>query len=71
MKKLITSVIVAFGLFLSAFLTSSAMAGGYAIGITGASGTIDTSGNEKEGNTTGSDQEQTNTSMQEHLFHLA
>ena len=49
MKKLITSVIVALGLFLSAFLTSSAMAGSWAIGIVGGSGTIETDGSETEG----------------------
>ena len=40
---------MAFGLFLSAFVTSSAMAGGFAIGILGAGANFETSGNEKEG----------------------
>ena len=61
MKKLITSVIVALGLFLNAFVTSSAMAGGYAIGIIGATGKVDTSGSETEG---GGDQEKTETILQ-------
>ena len=49
MKKVIVSVLVAFGLFLSAFLTSSAMAGGYTIGIIAATGKVDTKGHEREG----------------------
>ena len=69
MKKLIASVIVALGLFLNAFVTSSAMAGGYAVGIIGATGKVDTSGSEQEGNTTGSDQEKTSTTHQEGLLY--
>ena len=49
MRKSITTVLVAFGLFLSVFLTSSAMAGGFAIGILGAVAEFTTTGNEKEG----------------------
>ena len=48
MKKIITSVLVALGLFLSAFVTSSAMAGNYAIGIIAATGKVDTSGSETD-----------------------
>ena len=48
-KKIITSVLVALGLFLSAFVTSSAMAGNYAIGIIAATGKVDTSGSETDG----------------------
>ena len=66
LKKIITSVLVALGLFLSAFVTSSAMAGGYAIGIIGATGTAETSGTETEG---GGDQEKTETSVQEGLLY--
>ena len=40
---------MAFGLFLSAFLTSSAMAGGFGIGIIGAGANFATTGHEKEG----------------------
>jgi len=61
LKKSLISVVVAFGLFLSAFVTSSAMAGSYAIGIIGATGKVDTSGSETEG--TG-DKEKT--SVEEH-----
>ena len=59
MKKLIASTIVALGLCLSAFLTSSAMAGSYAIGIIGASGKFDTTGSETDtgGSTSGSETE--------------
>ena len=60
---------VALGLFLSAFVTSSAMAGSYTIGIIGGSGTVDTSGSETEGNTTGSDQERTETTIQEAIIY--
>ncbi len=49
LKKAIISILVAFGLYLSAFITSSAMAGSYAIGIIGATGKVDTSGSETEG----------------------
>ena len=52
LKKPITSVLVAFGLFLSAFVTSSAMAGSYAIGIIGATGKVDTSGSEADSKAT-------------------
>ena len=45
------------------------MAGGYAIGIIGATGKVDTSGSEQEGNTTGSDQEKTSTTHQEGLLY--
>ena len=72
LKKAITSILVAFALFLSAFITSSAMAGGFAIGIIGATGKVDTSGSETEG--TGSadgkgtaDKEKNTTSVQESL----
>ena len=40
---------MAFGFFLSAFVTSSAMAGSYAIGIIAATGKVDTAGSETEG----------------------
>ena len=60
MRKLITSAIVAFGLFMSAFVTSSAMAGSYAIGITAATGKVDIKGSEKEG---GGDTETTETNL--------
>ena len=60
---------VALGLYLSAFVTSSAMAGSYTIGIIGGSGTVDTSGSETEGNTTGSDQERTETTIQEAIIY--
>ena len=66
MKKLITSVIVALGLFLSAFLTSSAMAGSYTIGIIGATGKIDTSGSETEG---GGDGEKTEATDQNDILY--
>ena len=39
---------MALGLFLSAFITSSAMAGNYAIAIIGATGTVDTRGSETD-----------------------
>ena len=48
LKKTITSAVVAIGFFLSTFVTSSAMAGSYAIGIIGATGKVDTSGSEKD-----------------------
>ena len=66
MKKLITTVIVAFGLFLSAFLTSSAMAGAYSIGIIAGSGKVDTKGSETEG---GGDLEKTETTYQEEILY--
>ena len=49
LKKLITSVLVAFGLFLSAFLTSSAMAGSFGIGAIGSGAHFGTTGNEIDG----------------------
>ena len=49
MKKTITSAVVALGFFLSTFVTSSAMAGSYAIGIIAATGKVDTKGSETEG----------------------
>ena len=48
MKKTITSVVVALGFFLSTFVTSSAMAGGFSVGIIAATGKVDTSGSEKD-----------------------
>ena len=60
---------MAFALFLSAFVTSSAMAGSYAIGIIGATGKIDTSGSEQEGSTTGSDKESNSTKILEDLHY--
>ena len=49
MKKSIATVLVAFGLFLSVFLTSSAMAGGFGVGIIGAGANFATTGSETEG----------------------
>ena len=49
LKKAITSIVVAFGLFLSAFITSSAMAGSYAVGIIAGAGSVETKGSETEG----------------------
>ena len=49
MKKLITSLIVAFGLFMSAFLTSSAMAGSFGFGLQGTYINVSATGSEKEG----------------------
>mgnify|MGYP000032336687 FL=1 len=66
LKKTITSVVVALGFFLSTFVTSSAMAGSYAIGIIGATGKVDTSGSETEG--TG-DKERTSATEQEGLLY--
>ena len=66
MKKTLISVLVAFGLFLSAFLTSSAMAGGYAIGIIAATGKVDTKGSETEG---GGDAEKTETTHQDDILY--
>jgi len=57
---------VALGFFLSAFVTSSAMAGSYAIGIIGATGKVDTSGSETEG---GGDAEVTNATEQEDILY--
>ena len=67
MKKLIASVIVAFGLFLSAFVTSSAMAGSYTVGIIAATGKVDTTGSETEG---GGDQEKTTTTITRKVFFM-
>ena len=66
LKKALASIVVAFGLFLSAFITSSAMAGSYAIGIIGATGKVDTSGSETEG---GGDKEKTSTTEQEGILY--
>ena len=66
LKKTITSITVALGLFLSTFVTSSAMAGSYAIGIIGATGKVDTSGSETEG--TG-DKEKTETTIQDDILY--
>ena len=66
LKKVLISILVAFGLFLSAFVTSSAMAGSYAIGIIGATGKVDTSGSETEG---GGDLETTSTTYQEAILY--
>ncbi len=66
LKKTITSVVVALGFFLSTFVTSSAMAGSYAIGIIGATGKVDTSGSETEG--TG-DKEVTSAAVSEGLLY--
>lgn len=63
LKKAITSILVAFALFLSAFITSSAMAGSYAIGIIGATGEIDTSGSEDD------DGEINTTSVQQNILY--
>ena len=66
LKKTITALLVALGLVLSLFVTSSAMAGGFAIGIIGASGTADTQGSETEG---GGDTEITTTTHQENILY--
>ncbi len=66
MKKTITSAVVAIGFFLSTFVTSSAMAGSYAIGIIAATGKVDTSGYETEG---GGDAEVTNATEQEDILY--
>ena len=68
-KKALTAIVVAFGLFLSAFITSSAMAGSYAIGIIGATGTAETKGYEQEGTTTGSDNEKNSTTIRDGLIY--
>ena len=68
MKKTITSVVVALGFFLSTFVTSSAMAGSYAIGIIGATGEIDTSGSETEKGV-GNDGEINTTSFQQNIVY--
>ena len=57
---------VAFGLFLNAFVTSSAMAGSYALGIIAATGKVDTKGSETEG---GGDAEKTETTFQEEILY--
>ena len=73
LKKTITSVLVAIGLFLSAFVTSSAMAGGFSVGIIAATGKVDTEGYEQEGNAAAgavtTDQEITNATMQEEILY--
>ena len=73
MKKIIISALVAFGLFLSAFITSSAMAGSYAVGIIAATGKANTKGSETEGvapsTAEGSDQERNTTSHQEDILY--
>ena len=69
LKKIITAVLVTFALFLSAFVTSSAMAGSYAIGIIGATGQAETKGHEQEGSTTGSDNERNSTTIKEGLLY--
>ena len=66
MKKAITSILVAFALFLSAFVTSSAMAGSYAVGIIAATGKADTKGYEQEGS---GDKERTSTTEQEGILY--
>ena len=66
MNKTIASVLIACVLCLSAFVTSSAMAGSYAVGIIGATGKVDTSGSETEG--TG-DKEKTTTTEQEDILY--
>ena len=66
LKKTITSAVVAIGFFLSTFVTSSAMAGSYAIGIIAATGKVDTSGSETEG--TG-DKEKASTTHQEGILY--
>ena len=61
---------VAFGLFLNAFVTSSAMAGSYAIGIIAATGKVDTEGSEHEGSASAdSDNEITTTTHQEEILY--
>ena len=57
---------MALGLFLSAFVTSSAMAGSFAVGIIAATGKVDTKGHEQEG---GGDGERTHTTMQEGILY--
>ena len=68
LKKTITSVVVALGFFLSTFVTSSAMAGSFAIGIIGATGEIDTSGSETEKGV-GNDGEINTTSFQQNIVY--
>ena len=62
---------MAFGLFLSAFVTSSAMAGSYTIGIIAATGKVDTSGSETEGGlgTSSTNQEKTETTHQDEILY--
>ena len=70
MKKSLIAVMVAFGLFLNAFVTSSAMAGSYAIGIIAATGKVDTKGSETEGSASSdSDNEITTTEHQEEILY--
>ena len=68
MKKAIASAVVAIGLFLSTFITPSAMAGSFAIGIIGATGEIDTSGSETEKGV-GNDGEINTTSFQQNIVY--
>lgn len=68
LKKTITSVVVALGFFLSTFVTSSAMAGSFAIGIIGGTGEIDTSGSETEKGV-GHDGEINTTSIQQNIIY--
>ena len=60
---------MAFALFLSAFVTSSAMAGNFAIGVIAATGKVDTKGYEQEGSTTGSDKERNSTTHKEAILY--
>ena len=62
---------MAFGFFLSAFVTSSAMAGSYTIGIIAATGKVDTSGSETEGGlgTSSTNQEKTETTHQDEILY--
>ena len=74
MKKAIILILVALGLSLSTFVTSSAMAGSYAIGIIGATGKVDTKGSETEGTASAdgkgtADRETTTTTIQEGLIY--
>ena len=55
---------MAIGFFLSTFVTTSAMAGSYAVGIIAATGSADTTGHEQEG---GGDSERTEGSASEDL----
>ena len=66
MKKRIVTIVAAFGFFLSAFVTSSAMAGSFGFGGMGAGLHIATSGNE-----TNTSSDQVNSSDQTHSGALA
>ena len=48
MKKSITSVLAALGIFLSAFLTSSAMAGSFSMGVVGSGAHFNIDGTETD-----------------------